>query len=1617
MPIPVTPTVTPIITPMFFPQALKSRGLWRKLGQTHGLTQKDFEWFSHLELASQTLRGQQTPPMLAEKILLKTKDLEPIPLAGSFVLSATPDDKGVILYTPYAGIKKFDSRTALTEQLTSQLKSATEDDDLLAFMSLSRRKTLVNATDIDVTFQTVEGEVFEDQSSTITANQQMNDQVMLDELKALPTLVSMLDAVLNELLKSTFPSLDQSQTQVSFYLTEAADEHDEESTPARRWINSMSLSDAVLLYYRNQRWPSGQSHEFSHPKKHPVSTDQPHWETAVVTASKKLINLLSGKMEAYWDAASVHGTSRREFFSKVIAEKARAQLLLKREAEIITPEQSQDLHSLIKTTSRTFETLTVETVRLWEYEANYVELAGSLMISGSKAFLYTPAQGLQVLKNYQDLKDTLLSKFSAAGHEDELYGLLSLDERKRFIGFDKPNVTGKVISGSIFKKLFEAIITKQQQNMEYALQVFRHSDGIVDINALFDKALDIRSMISEHLLTLDAQERWSTRPVLSGNQQPSMVLADTAAAFVKTFSDIETLISADFASQPVTLSALQRVYLENMKPRLAHALSVGIRGEASLRLLDAALGETDRAIVDTVLNPDQPDRKNRRSLKGFRPDAYSLTLECSGQMNILPLANCVLLTERGGLDPQHSGRTVLWTPAQGLEVFDTVSRAKQELERRLLDPHKRLALLENLSPVQRTYHQRYSLGALRLIEGHVLQRLSQSSIDHFLGYCDHLRALKLDGAKQTKALQALTKTVVDTNLRRATSIAQAITLQQSLPAWLAMAPVEEQQLHIELLEQYRNSVDDDKDYLHGLKTLKSYVHDTLVSLLGKRFSGTLPDPDDIEITPNLTLAGPARSLTEFALNHVNIAQGTGFKIASKTTQSLPQGLDQSAVRQLLLSLNIKQTYAKQVTDSLSSKSADADTRRLRFIRQLSWQLMQDAHAQKLQQRLSDSGFDLIRQVMDMPDAIARAAVNGAHAIVRPLELIKTVGAAAVKTLGLYLIGPVSGQKGPHVLYAPYHAGSPFTEFDNETSVVSALNTPGSLQELLIRRLPASEQSGFRNLLKSIVGQASEITLASNPIGGNLLIRLFSDNTRLLSQMLGTQSEVSGQADWEAAKNLFSSGIQRISGLLPGKLAYGLFLWQAYKDFKDSAEALQDHHWKRALLNFIAGAVQMLSLGKLSLEESVGTAQATTETLAEPKATPVAAPQWSQVKFTAPTRTSLQPFETTAVELKDLKKNSADGTYLETTNKQTYAPIAGKVYRVTKPGAIWQMIKDTEEGPALLTTPDKQLVLDSDIHTVHYGKALSKMHNQSASHKYARQVLNIEARGMQDIRAKHPEKARMIVQAIDLARYYAFNSLHNLAQLRQLNPGTRLDTFLRTFFDADPIDASLLDKIKKVIVPICTALVDPNVDFMNTERFVVGSNKYEIGNTIAFVIDDDAQNRVHFTERFFDQQLDWYESSLTEPFNVDDHARAVTLIHEFSHLFSKTVDIAAVEARRPFSDLIATVTGYGATVKQTQQDFQRQALSLATPREELFAHWDETLQSWISLDSIVGLEHVGKDILKTMGCTTMDEARDLFLDRGNVPLRTDIILRNADSIAYLISEMGRQLDPVLIPSPS
>jgi len=61
-----------------------------------------------------------------------------------------------------------------------------------------------------------------------------------------------------------------------------------------------------------------------------------------------------------------------------------------------------------------------------------------------------------------------------------------------------------------------------------------------------------------------------------------------------------------------------------------------------------------------------------------------------------------------------------------------------------------------------------------------------------------------------------------------------------------------------------------------------------------------------------------------------------------------------------------------------------------------------------------------------------------------------------------------------------------------------------------------------------------------------------------------------------------------------------------------------------------------------------------------------------------------------------------------------------------------------------------------------------------------------------------------------------------------------------------------------------------------------------------------------------------------------------------------------------------------------------------------------------------MQLISEEVLKLTGSNTMQEARNAFLDQQNPDVRIDVILRNADSIARLICEIGRQLDPVQSP---
>lgn len=1709
--------VTP---PYFFDEFLlsNSRKAPSERERALGLTVKDLEWLHTRYYATDAARRDpqvHTHPMSVEKLLINVAGQPAIVLAGAFVMSPSPDGGKALLYTPYGGIQVADDHTTLLTELGEQLADPLQRVELLSFQSIAQRNVLPIGTAITLTSEIVEGSVQEDQEQTLQACQQANVQAMLEQLQKIPTLPDMLGTLLGIMARAHFPGLDQRDTRVNCFTQETAG-------GPRRWVASLPLSEALLQFYVKHAWPKEQTREFVNPKRDTTAftpaqleQDRLNWEMLIQQISNILSRLLDSLLQTYWNEDTNSGTSRLNLFAQVMADKFRVDILLKRQQTIISADESHMLQAMFlsdQTTRRTYaRNLSVEKVRLYAPYQHYVELAGTLALSETHAYLYTQTRGLKVVEDLDDLKDTLLSMLKSAGHEDELLNFLSLDERNTFIGLDQINIAVEPATAGIFTSMVEDIALKQTSNMNHALELYRRSDGQVDLAALLDYALDIRMMLDHRLTTLDTGGRWTVHPVTSGNDRPSTVKAERAKLHLQRLETAEEALAAErqkhptlrsmvalalntelqkqqqdlkthevfintyatqaqereerppvsslsmvehfierlsleaspvaassrtwFYSQPdpgialklhsMTLNTFNNVieqvllvfakhsmrdlpllFLANSRDKHAHSMLMGLRSEAELRLLDNTLAPRSQQILDAVLRAESLTRVTRHGINGFLPDAYALTLATGTPEKVQPLANTFLLTERGGIDPERSGHVVLWTPRHGHEVFNSITALREEMTQRLAHPIRRLSLLENLLASLRVPHQVYRLGPLQRIDDNVLNNRLQTYSDYVMDGVDRLLSMRLPARALQDRLDTVLAQAAPTNLARAITVAGAMINQQALPAWLGMASAQAQIHQVELLEQYRNSAPDEKDYLHGITPIRKHTSTALLALLQARFPGQHIDPDDVLIPAHPALDVHVYSLTEFAMRHWPDLDAENIRPRSRTATPLPATLDASAVIQMVRQLDLKTHYQKLLQDQLNPQTQEGRKRRGLFCRQLPWQTLQYAHEQKLRERLSTRALGMVQQVFNMPDALARGMLTGASAIIRSLALIATKGAAAVKALGMYLIGPKTQSAGPLVLHAPYSKNHVFKEYANEQALLDELERPGELQEWTLNHLEAPHQATYRNLLKNNRRPSTDIRLASPAISGNALHDLFNDNTQMLLKMFAGQFEKDAQMLWNKAVDLLGDDIPKAVEFMAGKLAYPLVVWRSYRLFKRSAEALQLHEWTPALKDFISGVAELASL-RTELEgcaepppteKEVPLAELEDETL--PTATSLAS-----LHVTAASRTQLQPFEDHDIALKDLEKCPINHVYCDKKSLKDYVPLGGKVYSVKRTAQRWRLGNNEHTGPYIGRNAQGAWVLDLSRHNPRFGKALSRYRTRSDE----RLAINIEATGIRQIAALSSWKAQVINEALNVATYYTVNCKRNIAHFSNLlDPNSRVGKLLGEMFGVISLTSDQLDRTEKMVDGILAELSDPTLTGPDSKRFVSGTSRVGGAQEYAFVISEDRERKLYLLNRFFDPAMDDYQNRLTTPFDISAHARGSVLIHELTHLKFRTEDIAYLDSMRPFSDLIDANKPGAQLMKTTLEDLHKTALSMLTPATMLFKTWDDLESKWADFGAETATYHVKQKVLNTTGAKDLDNARQIFMNDPDK--RIDTILANADSVTYLITHLGRLLDP-------
>jgi hypothetical protein len=219
----------------------------------------------------------------------------------------------------------------------------------------------------------------------------------------------------------------------------------------------------------------------------------------------------------------------------------------------------------------------------------------------------------------------------------------------------------------------------------------------------------------------------------------------------------------------------------------------------------------------------------------------------------------------------------------------------------------------------------------------------------------------------------------------------------------------------------------------------------------------------------------------------------------------------------------------------------------------------------------------------------------------------------------------------------------------------------------------------------------------------------------------------------------------------------------------------------------------------------------------------------------------------------------------------------------------------------------------------------------------------------------------------------------------------------------------VEKLEKVVGDLFTALLDPTLRKTKSNRFVVGRMVEGAESTFGFIVPKDAKKTVYLAEKFFNPGFDYYRDHLSDTtFPINTHARAMTLLHELSHIACKTEDISYMDAGRPFTDLIGTASVTATELKNALTDIQDTALSIKTPYTQLFMTRDPDTGVWEDPGSTTweNTDRVKEHILTLTGAENLSGARDTF--KKNPLTRLAVQLGNADSVAWLISHLGRRL---------
>ncbi|MFP3516275.1 DUF6543 domain-containing protein [Pseudomonas sp. SIMBA_077] len=1038
-------------------------------------------------------------------------------------------------------------------------------------------------------------------------------------------------------------------------------------------------------------------------------------------------------------------------------------------------------------------------------------------------------------------------------------------------------------------------------------------------------------------------------------------------------------------------------------------------------------------------------REKRLSYYYFVPEVYAVSLS-SKDLNLnVPLANCFVITEHGGLRSDCAGHAILWTPSRRFEAFQTLEACQEALQERLTHPTAYLELFTCMLRAHRASveGQRHLLAddstllfEFERLTGDFLMELASDALDQQLLEIEESLEKAIEARLPSEVFQASVENYLERlragfNLEGFAWEVEAAVFKQHLPQALKNASIQEQYEYALIMDRYHAAFQNEQDYLYGIPNLANFTLNALntafkrdfplVSLNAENVLITFVGPSSIAmITPGEQAKPETKfSLTEYVLNGLNLPSGK-IELSSLNSIPLPETLNEKYIKALIHTLDVHTTYKKILHNTLAPEQPEYKKRFTLYSQQLPVQTLEIAFMNKLSSVLSDTGFRYVEHILNFPDGMARPHYNGTTLTIRPLQLCVSSTATPDAVKGMYLLGPLTSTHGPLVLWVTYGSSLTFKEFANESSLITALTTNESLQTDVIKRVSIDarskyENGGFNNPHATFITRfmpildiipEGPVSLSHTQILENFLPRLYRENLNFLLDMATAPSGKVDQTDSEFFNQLLSLGISTLTPTyFPAKLGIPVLVVQTVGLLKASLDAGNKSHWGEAITEFV------VALGLIILQVF----SRAPKRLGEKRQTPVTlSPLYDLEEHSAPVQrlsgyraeqmAALDAYIDHTVSLTDLNFEASTNIYRHKNLPNHYIAMSGKVYAVTLSGNRWRLvIGEGREGPAIKLNSINRWELDLYEPLVGGGPTLSVFKREPIGHT----SFPIEIIGMPLMHALRPDKATAIVVAHEAAVSYLTEANRVLKTFMQ-DPHlqTPLAQWLKAHLGVPVLLETYTNKIASAITAILGRLLKRSMNPLTSPRYISGKTPKHPNTRVAFVNPRDTIKYIYLEDNFFRPPISPYGprplaglKKTIPAFNVDTHWRAITLIHEISHQMFNTEDIAYLNSSYPYPELFDPRIQTGLFYRTTLGKFQNSGLSNSTLRNDLFRQIDQTAHALI---------------LKETGSQTLDQARDAFL--SNPDQRVTIILSNADSLTLIISRLGGKIDQYVPVSP-